>query len=110
MSNILIRGCPGTGKTFMSRAVAYYMCMEGLSETRAFDSVTHNDLKAINSFIEGGERCEYIQVHPTMEYDDIIYGVHIRVCFQMHIDQDYASRIRMQAKWTKARKREASLS
>ena len=32
------------------------------------------------------------------------------VCFQMHIHKDYASRIRIQAKWTKARKREASLS
>ncbi len=33
-----------------------------------------------------------------------------RVCFQMHTGKDYARRIRIQAKWTKERKRAASLS
>ena len=77
MANILIRGCPGTGKTFMARAVAYYMCVEGLSEEQAFNAQAINDLTAINHFFEDGERCEFIQVHPSMEYDDIVYGLQI---------------------------------
>lgn len=77
MANILIRGCPGTGKTFMARAVAYYMCVEGLSEEQAFHAQAINDLTAINQFFEDGERCEFIQVHPSMEYDDIVYGLQI---------------------------------
>ncbi len=72
MANILIRGCPGTGKTFLARAVAYYMC-SGLSEEQAFHSQAINDLAAINQFFEDGEYCEFIQVHPSMEYDDIVY-------------------------------------
>lgn len=36
MSNILIRGCPGTGKTFFARAVAYYMCKKNMTEKDAF--------------------------------------------------------------------------
>lgn len=77
MANILIRGCPGTGKTFLARAVAYYMCMESLSEEDAFRAQAINDIDAINQFFESGERCEYIQVHPSMEYDDIVYGLQI---------------------------------
>jgi len=77
MANILIRGCPGTGKTFMARAVAYYMCMEGLSEEQAFHAQAINDLDSINQFFEDGERCEFIQVHPSMEYDDIVYGLQV---------------------------------
>lgn len=77
MANILIRGCPGTGKTFMAKAVAYYMCIEGLTEEQAFQTQAINDLAAINQFFEDGERCEFIQVHPSMEYDDIVYGLQI---------------------------------
>ncbi len=77
MSNILIRGCPGTGKTFIARAVAYYMCEEGLTEDDAFRAQAINDIDAVNQFFEDGERCEYIQVHPSMEYDDIVYGLQI---------------------------------
>ena len=39
-----------------------------------------------------------------------IFSDGARVCFYMHNDCDYARRIRMQARWTKVRKREASLS
>ncbi|MBR1560175.1 MAG: hypothetical protein IJ646_08050, partial [Clostridia bacterium] len=38
------------------------------------------------------------------------YDVETRVCFQMQNRKDYARSIRIQARWTKERKREASLS
>lgn len=79
MANILIRGCPGTGKTFLARAVGYYMCVEGLNEEQAFNASAINDIDQINQFFEDGNRCEYIQVHPSMEFDDIVYGLHISV-------------------------------
>ena len=75
MANILIRGCPGTGKTFTARAVAYYMCVKGLTEKDAFQTNAINDCDAINQFFEDGQHCEFIQVHPSMEYDDIVYGL-----------------------------------
>lgn len=77
MANILIRGCPGTGKTFLARAIAYYMCVKGLSVEDAFQAQAINDIDAINQFFEDGDHCEYIQVHPSMEYDDIVYGLQI---------------------------------
>lgn len=77
MANILIRGCPGAGKTFIARAVAYYMCVKGKNEEQAFQEQPIDDLDEINQFFEDGDRCEYIQVHPSMEYDDIVYGLQI---------------------------------
>ncbi len=78
MANILIRGCPGTGKTLTARAVAYYICEKGLSEAEAFCEDPINDSQAIERFFEEGDRCEFIQVHPSMEYEDIVYGIDIR--------------------------------
>lgn len=77
MSNILIRGCPGTGKTFLARAAAYYMCMHGLNEGDAFKQNPSLDLCAIEQFVDDGKRCEFIQVHPSMEFDDIVYGLSV---------------------------------
>lgn len=77
MANILIQGCPGTGKTLMARALGYYMCKKNLSEEDAFNQDPTKDETAIDSFINDSGQCEFIQVHPSMDYDDIVYGMEI---------------------------------
>lgn len=83
--NILIRGCPGTGKTFFARSIAYYICMRNLSIEDAFLQDAMSDLSDINQFIDDGDRCEFIQVHPSMDYNDIVYGLHIKAAATLNI-------------------------
>lgn len=85
MSNILIRGCPGTGKTFLARAMAYYMCIKDMSESEAIEQDVYADIKEIDRFIADSGRCEYIQVHPSMEFDDIVYGLEIKASGGLNI-------------------------
>ena len=75
--NILLKGSPGTGKTFYARALAYYLCHEGLQIEDALNGDTHSASDAIERFISG-DHCEFIQVHPSMSYEDIVYGVEIK--------------------------------
>ena len=77
MANILIRGCPGTGKTFLARAAAYYMCIKNMSEQDAFLQDPMKEIDEIERFVNDGDRCEFIQVHPSMEFDDIVYGLEV---------------------------------
>lgn len=83
--NILLRGCPGTGKTFYARASAYYICMKNLSAKEVFDQDISSDLQDINKFIEDGIHCEFIQVHPSMDYDDVVYGLQIKAADGLNI-------------------------
>ncbi|MCM1037983.1 MAG: AAA family ATPase [Ruminococcus sp.] len=85
MSNILIRGCPGTGKTFFARAVAYYMCKKNMTEKEAFDQNPADDAEDIEKFVNDSDLCEFIQVHPSMEFDDIVYGLEIKVDSSINI-------------------------
>lgn len=78
MSNILIRGCPGTGKTFFARAVAYYMCKKNMTEKDAFAQNPMDDAGEIEKFVNGTAQCEFIQIHPSMEFDDIVYGLEVK--------------------------------
>lgn len=75
--NILIRGSSGTGKTYCARAIAYYMCTKG---DKVQDAFLHNfeiDIEKIEEFISNSNRCEFIQVHPAMDYEDIVFGLKI---------------------------------
>lgn len=78
MVNVLIRGCPGTGKTFWSRAIAYYMCERGMSVNEAFEQEPCVEIAEVEEFISNGDRCEFIQVHPSMEFGDVVYGLEVK--------------------------------
>ena len=86
MNNILIRGCPGSGKTFLSRAIAYYLCIEKLSVSDAFDKSIEKDLDKINDFFNTQHLCEYIQVHPSMDYNDIVFGLQVSANDKLNIE------------------------
>lgn len=77
MKNILIKGGVGTGKTYIARAAAYYMCMQNKQVSDIMYQNISNDIDAINSFVEN-DRCEYIQVYPGISYEDIVYGIGIK--------------------------------
>lgn len=72
--SILLTGNPGTGKTFLARAAAYYLCRRGLPIKELFSRDIDPDLHHIQKFIES-EDCEFIQVHPSLCYEDIVYGI-----------------------------------
>lgn len=77
MRNILIKGSPGTGKTFFARGLAFYVCHEKLKIDNVFDKDIYSDLDKIEKFINS-EYCEFIQVHPSIGYEDIVYGLEIK--------------------------------
>ena len=86
MNNILIRGCPGSGKTFLSRAIAYYLCFEKLSVSEILDKDIETDLGKIKNFYNTQNICEYIQVHPSMDYNDIVFGLQVSVNDKLNIE------------------------
>ena len=107
MRNILIKGGPGTGKTIISRAIPYYVGHESLD----IDDVYTKDIQADRNEIElynESEFVEYIQIHPSMTYEDIVYGIefssnniclrlqhrnaipfHSQIAFSMHTPSDF---------------------
>lgn len=76
MKNILIKGGPGTGKTIISRAMAYYIGSEGLDVEDVYTKDIQNDISCIESYMKS-EYVEFIQVHPSMTYEDVVYGIEI---------------------------------
>lgn len=92
--NILIRGSSGTGKTYYARAIAYYMCIEGDSVQDACSKDFEADKDKIEKFISDSNQCEFIQIHPAMDYDDIIYGLKINPSGGLQIE--YAEKRVMQ--------------
>lgn len=77
MKNLLITGNPGTGKTFLARAAAYYLCETQLNIECLPKKDIHADLLNIEEFVNSN-RCEFIQVHPSMTYEDIVCGIDIK--------------------------------
>lgn len=61
MRNILFTGNPATGKTFLARAAAYYLCYEKLNIDSLHSKDIYMDLDKIEDFIDS-DRCEFIQV------------------------------------------------
>jgi len=76
MKNILLEGGPGTGKTFISRAMAYYLCKKKLKIQDVYTQDMHADYEEIEEFINS-EFVEFIQVHPSMSYEDMVYGIKV---------------------------------
>lgn len=85
MRNLLFTGNPATGKTFLARAAAYYLCYEKLNIDSLQSKAIYTDLDKIEDFINS-EKCEFIQVHPSMTYEDIVYGIDIKATGTMTID------------------------
>ena len=85
MKNLLFTGNPATGKTFLSRAAAYYLCYEKLNIDSLQSKDIHKDLDRIENFIDS-DRCEFIQVHPSMTYEDIVYGIDIKATDTITVD------------------------
>ena len=85
MKNLLFTGNPATGKTFLARAAAYYLCHEKLNIDSLQSKDIYMDLDKIEEFINS-ENCEFIQVHPSMTYEDIVYGIDIKATGTMTVD------------------------
>lgn len=77
MKNILIKGGPGTGKTIISRAVAYYIGHDGLQIEDVYTKDIYADINNIESYIQS-DYVEFIQIHPSMTYEDVVYGIDIK--------------------------------
>jgi len=60
--NIIFRGAPGTGKTYLARQIAAEIISEGRT-------ITFNDLTD-----EEKERFEFVQFHPSYDYTDFVEG------------------------------------
>lgn len=89
MNNILIKGGPATGKTTISRAIAYYVGHEGLSVDDTYTKDIYVDMSYIESYVQS-DKVEYIQIHPSMTYEDIVYG--IEVCPGRALSMAYAEK------------------
>lgn len=76
MRNYLFKGSPGTGKTYLARATAYYLCYENLAIDDVFSKNIAADIDNIEHFVQS-HRCEYVQVHASMGYEDVVYGANI---------------------------------
>lgn len=85
MKNLLFTGNPATGKTFLARAAVYYLCYEKLNIDSLQSKDIYKDWDKIEDFI-CSERCEFIQVHPSMTYEDIVYGIDIKATGTMTVD------------------------
>lgn len=85
MRNYLIKGTPGTGKTYLARAAAYYVCHEHLPIEDVFSMDIAADMERIEGFVHSS-RCEFVQVHASMGYEDIVYGALIRAAGAITVD------------------------
>ena len=65
--NIIFRGAPGTGKTYLARSIAAEIVSD--SEHNSFSELTDNQKKNV----------EFIQFHPSYDYTDFVEGFRPKV-------------------------------
>ena len=67
MKNLLFTGNPATGKTFLARAVAYYLCYEKLNIESIQSKDIYMDLDKIedSSTVKNVNLFRFIQAWPT---------------------------------------------
>ena len=60
--NIVFRGAPGTGKTYLSKQIASYIASNG--RTSDINSLSQNEINQI----------DFVQFHPSYDYTDFVEG------------------------------------
>lgn len=60
--NIVFRGAPGTGKTYLSKQIASYIVSNG--RTSDINSLSQNEMNQI----------DFVQFHPSYDYTDFVEG------------------------------------
>lgn len=65
--NIIFRGAPGTGKSYLARSIAADIISNG--ETSAYDGLTPEQRKQV----------EFVQFHPSYDYSDFVEGLRPKV-------------------------------
>lgn len=65
--NIIFRGAPGTGKTYLAREIATYIASDG--DCRDYEKLSDEQKKQI----------EFVQFHPNYDYADFVEGIRPKV-------------------------------
>lgn len=65
--NLIFRGAPGTGKSYLARSIAADIISNG--ETSAYDDLTPEQRKQV----------EFVQFHPSYDYSDFVEGLRPKV-------------------------------
>ena len=65
--NVIFRGAPGTGKSYLARSIAADIISNG--ETSAYDDLTPEQRKQV----------EFVQFHPSYDYSDFVEGLRPKV-------------------------------
>ncbi len=65
--NLIFRGAPGTGKSYLAREIATYIVSKG--KTIKYDDLSADQKKQI----------EFVQIHPNYDYTDFVEGLRPKI-------------------------------
>lgn len=65
--NIIFRGAPGTGKSYLAKEIATYLITEG-------KSIEYSELSK-----DQKEQVEFVQFHPSYDYSDFVEGLRPKI-------------------------------
>lgn len=65
--NLIFRGAPGTGKSYLAREIATYIVSKG-------KTIKYNDLSA-----DQKKQIEFVQFHPNYDYTDFVEGLRPKI-------------------------------